>query len=124
MLIVGKGRVRALNLDDGKELWKLSTGMPSGQGVASDDVYYLPLAWAADDAEKKPAMLAINLATGKPIGPPAKSRKKEPIGNLLFVDGELVSQTALAVTAFPELKRMLAEIDRRLKDRTRPTRSA
>jgi outer membrane protein assembly factor BamB/tetratricopeptide (TPR) repeat protein len=115
VLLVGKGRVRALNLDDGKELWKLPTGMPSGQGVASDNIYYLPLAWAADDAEKKPAILAINLATGKPVGPPAKSRKKEPIGNLLFVDGELVSQTALAVTAFPELKRMLAEIDRRLK---------
>ncbi|HEY1376304.1 MAG TPA: PQQ-binding-like beta-propeller repeat protein, partial [Gemmataceae bacterium] len=115
VVVVGKSYVRALNLDDGKELWKLPTGMPSGQGAASEDVYYLPLAWAADDAEKKPAVLAINLATGKPIGPPAKSRKKIALGNLVFVDGELVSQTATAVAAFPELKRMLAEIDRRLK---------
>ncbi|HEX4590435.1 MAG TPA: PQQ-binding-like beta-propeller repeat protein, partial [Gemmataceae bacterium] len=115
VLVVGKSHVRALNLDDGKELWKLPTGMPSGQGVASENIYYLPLACAADDAERKPAVLAINLATGKPLGPPAKSRKKEAVGNLLFVDGELISQTALVVTAFPELKRMLAEIDRRLK---------
>jgi outer membrane protein assembly factor BamB/tetratricopeptide (TPR) repeat protein len=116
VVLVGKTHVRAVNLDDGKDLWKLVTGMPSGQGTASDDVYFLPLAAAADDLDKKPAVLAINLATGRPLGPPAKSRKKEPIGNLLFVDGELVSQTALGVAAFPELKRMLAEIDRRLKD--------
>jgi outer membrane protein assembly factor BamB len=116
VVFVGKGYVRALNLDDGKELWKLTTGMPSGQGTASADIYYLPLAWAADDVEKRPAVLAINLATGKPIASPARSRKKEPIGNLIFVDGELISQTALAVAAFPELKRMLAEIDRRLKE--------
>jgi outer membrane protein assembly factor BamB len=116
VVIVGRSRVRALNLVDGKDLWKLNTGMPSGQGTAGEDVYYLPLAAAADDQEKKPAVLAINLVTGKPIGPPAKSRKKEAIGNLLFVDGELVSQTALGVAAFPELKRMLAEIDRRLKE--------
>jgi outer membrane protein assembly factor BamB/tetratricopeptide (TPR) repeat protein len=116
VLIVGKTHARALNLDNGQELWKLPTGMPSGQGTACEDVYYLPLRYAADDVERKPAVLAINLATGKPIGPPAKSRKKEALGNLMFVDGELVSQTALAVAAFPELKRMLAEIDRRLKE--------
>jgi outer membrane protein assembly factor BamB len=116
VVIVGKSRIRALNLDDGKELWKLPTGMPSGQGAASEDIYYLPLQWVADDADKRPGVLAINLATGKPIGPPARSRKKETLGNLLFADGELVSQTALSVSAFPELKRMLAEIDRRLKE--------
>jgi outer membrane protein assembly factor BamB len=116
VVLVGKSYVRALNLDDGKELWKQTTGMPSGQGTASGDVYYLPLAWVADDVERKPAVLAINLATGKPIATPARSRKKEPLGNLIFVEGELVSQTALSVSAFPELKRMLAEIERRLKD--------
>jgi outer membrane protein assembly factor BamB len=115
VVLVGKNRVRALSLEDGKELWKLTTGIPSGQGVASENVYYLPLAYSADDPEKKPALLAIDLATGKPIGPPAKSRKGDALGNLVFVDGELISQTALAVSAFPELKRMLADIDRRLK---------
>ncbi len=117
VVLVGKSYVRALNLDDGKELWKLTTGMPSGQGAASADIYYLPLAWAADDPERKPAVLPISLVTGKPIAAPAKSRKNVPLGNLLFVDGDLVSQTALAVASFPELKRMLAEIDRRLKER-------
>jgi outer membrane protein assembly factor BamB/tetratricopeptide (TPR) repeat protein len=116
VVLVGKGYARAVNLDDGKPLWKQPTGMPSGQGAASGDIYYLPLAWAADDAERKPAVLAINVSTGKPVAPPAKSRKKEPLGNLVFVDGELISQTALTVAAFPELKRMLAEIDHRLKE--------
>jgi outer membrane protein assembly factor BamB len=118
VVIVGKSYIRALNLDDGKPLWdgKVPTGLPSGQGTASGDVYYLPLQYAHDDPDKKPCVLAVNLATGKPLGPPAKSRKKEPLGNLLFADGELVSQTTLAVSDFPELKRMLAEIDRRLKE--------
>src|SRR5581483_8708891 len=79
------------------------------------DVYYLPLQYAHDDPDKKlPCVLALNLATGKPVGPPAKSRKKEPLGNLIFADGELVSETTTGVAAFPELKRMLSEIDRRL----------
>jgi outer membrane protein assembly factor BamB len=115
VVIVGKTYVRALNLDDGKELWTLPTGsLPSGQGAASDNVYYLPL--QAVGEKKEPGVLAVNLATGKPVSVPAKSRKKEPLGNLLFVDGELISQTALTVSDFPELKRMLAEIDRRLKE--------
>ena len=37
----------------------------------SGDVYYLPLQYAHDDPDKKPCVLAINLATGKPLGPPA-----------------------------------------------------
>ena len=75
VIVVGKSYVRALNLDDGKELWKLQTGMPSGQGTASDDVYYLPLQWSVDDAEKRPGVVAINLGTGKPIGPPADRKQ-------------------------------------------------
>ena len=50
VVIVGKTYIRAVNLDDGardswgKPAWKLSTGgLPSGQGAASDDIYYLPL---------------------------------------------------------------------------------
>ena len=69
----------------------------------------------ADDVDKKPAVLAINVATGKPIAPPARSRRNEPLGNLIFVDGDLISQSALTVSEFPELKRMLAKIDLGLK---------
>src|SRR5207237_793672 len=43
VLLVGKKTVRALSLAKGEELWALETGMPAGQGVASDNVYYLPV---------------------------------------------------------------------------------
>ena len=44
VLIVGKNAIRVLSLNDGTQLWQEPTsGMPSGQGVASKNVYYLPL---------------------------------------------------------------------------------
>src|SRR5581483_11922350 len=44
VLVVGKHVVRAYHLKDGQEAWKLNTGeLPSGQGVASNGIYYLPL---------------------------------------------------------------------------------
>lgn len=117
-VIVGKTQVRALNAADGKVLWeKVPTGsLPTGQGAACDDVLYVPIQKVVDDPDPGPGVLAINLVTGKKVGQPVKAAKKEPVGNLLFVDGEMISQTALTVAAFPELKRLLADIDRRLKD--------
>src|SRR4029077_19432488 len=43
VLLVGRLECRALSLTDGKELWRLDMGLPSGQGVFGDGVYYLPL---------------------------------------------------------------------------------
>src|SRR5947208_8366054 len=116
-VVVGKTQVRALSPLDGKVLWdKLPTGsLPTGQGAACDDIFYLPIQKVVDDPDPGPGVLAINLVSGKKVGQPVKAAKKEPVGNLLFVDGEMISQTALTVAAFPELKRLLADIDRRLK---------
>src|SRR5207244_3926178 len=43
VLLVGKSSCRALGLADGKEVWRAATGMPAGQGAASEGIYYLPL---------------------------------------------------------------------------------
>ncbi|HTK75535.1 MAG TPA: PQQ-binding-like beta-propeller repeat protein, partial [Gemmataceae bacterium] len=118
VVVVGKTQVRALSPLDGKVLWdKVPTGsLPTGQGAACDDIFYLPIQKVVDDPDPGPGVLAINLINGKKVGQPVKAAKKEPVGNLLFVDGEMISQTAVTVAAFPELKRLLADIDRRLKD--------
>src|SRR5262249_696043 len=50
-LIVGRARCRALALKDGSQAWTLETGMPSGRGVASDNVYSLPLQSASASHE-------------------------------------------------------------------------
>lgn len=111
VLIVAKNHVRALKLADGAVAWKRpDTGMPSGQGVVADGVYYLPLASSADSksAEKGPEICAIDVRTGDIIGR-SKSRGEAP-GNLLFAEGELVSQTVKWVYSFPLLKVKQQEI--------------
>jgi outer membrane protein assembly factor BamB/tetratricopeptide (TPR) repeat protein len=119
VLLVGKSYCRGLNLADGKEVWKQKTGMPSGQGTASDNVYYLPLRQSAQPKDPGPEVCAIDIETGK-IVKEARSRKKsngsiEVPGNLLFYHGDVISQTALAVASYPQLKVKLAQIDERLK---------
>ncbi|MCI0461393.1 MAG: PQQ-binding-like beta-propeller repeat protein, partial [Gemmataceae bacterium] len=106
VVLVGKSTCRALQLADGKPLWKVETGLPSGQGVASDNIYYLPL--------KKAEVCAIDLERGVILGH-ARSRKHEVPGNLLFYEGDVLSQTETAVTAYPQLKVKLAQIDELLQ---------
>lgn len=98
-LIVGKKQVRALALADGKILWTTETGMPSGQGVAADNVYYLPL---REGPTKAPGIAAIDMDTGSVAH--ASSRTKEVPGNLLFFEGDVVSQSSTQIVAYPQLR--------------------
>src|SRR5262249_30214781 len=90
VLLVGKKAVRALSLAKGEELWALETGLPAGQGVASGNVYYLPLRESAQD--KEPEVCAIDVDKGRILAR-AKSRPvrggKEVPGNLLFYEGDV-----------------------------------
>ena len=97
-LVVGKNHVLAYKLTDGTKVWDSSeaTGTPTGQGVAAGNTYYLP----ARNASKEPEIVTINLADGKVTGH-LKSDKKDLLGNLIFHDGFLISQTANSITAFP-----------------------
>jgi tetratricopeptide (TPR) repeat protein len=108
VLLVGKKGCRALSLAKGEALWNLETGLPSGQGVASDNVYYLPLKEAA--RSKEPEICAIDVDKGLVLAH-TKSRKKLVPGNLLFYEGDVLSQTSTEVAAFPQLRKVLARID-------------
>ncbi len=55
VLLVGKHNVRALSLNLGKEQWSLEVGLPSGLGIASDGIYYLPLRSAAKSRARRSA---------------------------------------------------------------------
>ncbi|MBY0521794.1 MAG: PQQ-binding-like beta-propeller repeat protein [Gemmataceae bacterium] len=112
-VIVSKNTVRALNLLDGKEVWRVdNTGMPSGQGVASDNIYYLPIK-AANDS-KEPEVLSIDIEKGVVVAH-TKSRKRdgkmEVPGNLIFHDGQVLSQGLERINSYPQLKVKLAKID-------------
>ncbi|OAI48364.1 hypothetical protein AYO44_07255 [Planctomycetaceae bacterium SCGC AG-212-F19] len=113
VVVVGKNYVKALSLATGKEDWPQlnNIGMPSGQGGASDNIYYLPLK-AGDD--KEPEICAIDVVKGQVIAH-IKSRKKELPGNLIFHGGEMFSQTLIGISAYPQLQQKLNQIDERLK---------
>jgi outer membrane protein assembly factor BamB/tetratricopeptide (TPR) repeat protein len=123
VLIVGKKNVRALSLSKGETLWTLETGTPSGQGIGSDNIYYLPLK-DGGKGKDEPQIVGIDMDHGKIVSR-SKSRSSEPDkndadvpGNLIFAEGKVVSVTAFGndreegeVVAYPQLKVKLAEMD-------------
>ena len=107
VLLVGKNMCRALSLADGKhQLWQVETGMPSGQGVASGPHYYLPL--------KKGAVAVIDMEKGIVTTSPAP--KDATPGNLLFYEGDVISQTETSVTAYEQVDAKVAQINMLLKN--------
>jgi outer membrane protein assembly factor BamB len=115
VLMVGKTGCRALSLKDGRPVWALEAGTPTGQGVASKGIYYLPV----KNKDKEGEVCAIDLAKGT-IRAHNKSRlsakTKEPVlpGNLLFHEGCMLSQSVDQVAAFPQLDVKIKEIDESL----------
>jgi outer membrane protein assembly factor BamB len=106
VLIVGRYTVRALRLADGAPLWShLQTGyLPSGQGVASKDIYYLPL--------RNGEILAIDLDKWAIKAHNRASNPKAPVpGNLVFYEGVVLSQTPTAIVAYPQLAAKLSEAE-------------
>jgi hypothetical protein len=101
-LIVGKKKCRALKLDSGEVAWELETGVPSGQGVASGNNYFLPLREGVPDGQ--PGIDIIDVEKGIIVAH-TRSPNREVPGNLLFVEGEVVSQSVKEVTAYARLKK-------------------
>ena len=112
VIMVGRHRVRAIRLDDGKPAWdgkviSLPDGaMPSGRGFLSGDRYCLPL----DSAE----VAAIDLTQGNVIHY-CKSRKGLVPGNLVCYKGRVISQGYEGVDVFYQLDTLSIEVERRLE---------
>lgn len=97
VVVVGKNAVRLLKLATGEQVAYLPTGdLPSGQGVASKNVYYLPLA--------KGEICAIDLErnTIKAHNRTSKTAGTAP-GNLIFHEGAVISQRPTEIVAYPQL---------------------
>src|SRR5262249_44541727 len=120
VLIVGKKSVKAYKLSSGDIAWErreLETGMPSGFGIASDNVYYLPL--KESGPEKTPEICAIDVDKGQILAH-TKARKgtdevaPTPPGNLVFYEGDVLSQSYTEVVAYPQLKVKIAQMQEAL----------
>src|SRR5262249_48337182 len=83
-------------LASGEHAWTVATGdVPSGQGVASKNIYYLPL--------RKGEIMAIDVARGSIWHNRAATPGGKAPGNLVFYEGAVLSQTADEVVAYPQL---------------------
>lgn len=105
VLLVGRDFCRALNLEDGKELWKVQTGMPSGRGIANASTYFLPL--------KAGEVWALEIDTGKVLAKSRSPRNEVP-GNLVFHGGDVISQGVSSLTVYPQLSVRERAISERL----------
>jgi outer membrane protein assembly factor BamB/tetratricopeptide (TPR) repeat protein len=106
VLIVSDTNIRALDLKDGRQVWSIHMGdMPSGQGVASKGMYYLPL--------KKGEILAVDIVKGEVKAHNRAAVAGSAPGNLVFYENMVLSQTPTEVMAFPQLSARLdaAKID-------------
>ncbi len=129
VLIIGKKNVRALGLSNGEMLWTLETGTPSGQGIGSDNVYYLPLK-DGGKGKDEPQIVGIDIDRGKIVSR-SKSRPSDPDkndadvpGNLAFAEGKVISVSPYGkaenedatkcegeVVSYPQLKVKIGEMD-------------
>jgi outer membrane protein assembly factor BamB/tetratricopeptide (TPR) repeat protein len=106
VLVVSDTSIRALDVKDGRQMWSIHTGdMPSGQGVASKGMYYLPL--------KKGEILAVDIVKGEIKAHNRAAVEGAAPGNLVFYENMVLSQTPTEVAAYPQLSARLdaAKID-------------
>ena len=116
VMVVNKSAVRFLKLETkdlaGERIGKdISIGIPSGVGTSSGNSYFLPIKASPDT--KEPEIWTIDVAKGT-IEAKTKSRKKILAGNLMFFEGDVYSQNAFNLTAFPQLQVKIEEMEKRL----------
>ena len=94
VLVVSRNSCYARDLHkNGNIVWKVTTGaLPSGQGVASKNIYYLPL--------ENGDICAINIKTGSITRNRPSGTVTAP-GNLIFHEGIVVSKTLDEVIVYP-----------------------
>jgi outer membrane protein assembly factor BamB len=107
VIVAGKNDVKFLDLSNGSNLGIVSTATPSGMGALSNGVYYLPVRPSRDNPE--PEILSIDVKEMM-VTAHTRSRKQIPIGNLMFFDGALYSQTPFNLTSFPQLDSKIKEV--------------
>ncbi len=120
VMIAGKGYVRFHSLATGAQLKEpLITGIPTGVGVATKDLYYIPVK-ASKDKSTEPGIVAIDTKNMAVKGT-TRSRKRETAGNLLFYDGDVYSLNANNLASFPQLDAKIKETqDLLAKDKADP----
>jgi outer membrane protein assembly factor BamB len=102
-LVVGKKTCRAYDVANGDLVWTLKTGVPSGRGAAGGGRYYLPLTEGPDGGG--PELCVVDVGRGavadRIVVPKDAKGKADPLGNLVFTNGFMLSQSAERIVCFP-----------------------
>jgi RNA polymerase sigma factor (sigma-70 family) len=106
VLLVGRKRCRALRLADGRVVWRLTTGRPSGQGSARGGSYYLPLESAASTG--RPGVAILDAARGRILAHIPWEKGEAP-GNLVFAGRRVLSQSSTRLTAHAQERKPAEE---------------
>jgi outer membrane protein assembly factor BamB len=98
VLVVGRHRIRGLNLADGSPKWTPWTyppgARPSGQGCLSNESFLLPLSSGE--------IAVIDLASGEAVAR-TRSMNDAPLGNLVGLGNRIVSQSPTELAVFASL---------------------
>lgn len=107
-VIVGQHQVSAVHLQDGTPAWSQPAPIatPSGRGFATGNAYHIPLTSGE--------IGTIDLTNGRLLIRSQLPDGRVP-GNLVSVNGTIVSQTANSVTGFEPVDRILVSIDEKLR---------
>ncbi len=137
VVVVGKNQVRGYHLsgeDAAKQEPRLAFGpvnipTPTGHGVGGKGIYYVPVRQDnAGTGSIPPAEIwAINVENGQLVSKTAARKRNDTselmarygLGNLVFQDGLVISQSAWEVACYPQLDQKKAEMDRLLKGNPR-----
>lgn len=113
VVLVGRGRLRAVRLADGEPAWEgrgvdlPEAAMPSGRGFLSGDRYYVPL----DSAQ----VAGIDLVAGR-IAHLSRSLRGRLPGNLVCYKDRVISQGMNGLDVYDQLDAVRREVGRRLAE--------
>jgi outer membrane protein assembly factor BamB/tetratricopeptide (TPR) repeat protein len=107
VLLIGARQVEGISLaEGGKTVWTVPIEQPSGRGVRSGRLYHLPLTTGE--------IVTLDISQGRILARSAMRSGRRP-GNLVAVDGRLISLSPTEVSAFRPRGEVLEQIARDLQ---------
>ena len=123
LIVIEHDSVKALEAGTGQLIWSMPLGnqQASGRGLMTGSLYHLPVLNVKQSVAPSGTaagswsshVLTINLLSGRLVSKSPNS-PVSPFGNLVAVDGSLISQTFDRVTAFPSPIAVEAQLAQRL----------
>ncbi len=131
VVVVGRNQLRAYqvsgedtNTQKPKVAFEpITIPMPTGHGVGGKGVYYVPVRQenAGRDTTPSAEIWSINIDNGQVTSKTAARKRNDNtelamygIGNLVFQDGQVFSQSAFEVACYPQLEQKKAEMNKLL----------